>query len=71
MGFQVTGCPAGEGVIDIPLLLKELAAYPKFYSITLEIWSDPFEELDLTITREHRWVAKSMSYLEQVMLPYR
>ena len=67
MGFTVNGCPAGRGIIDIPGLLERLSKNQNFYSVTLELWSDLMDDLPQTIAREHRWVAKSMNYLSDVV----
>ncbi|GJM30742.1 MAG: endonuclease [Cyclobacteriaceae bacterium] len=70
MGFKVTGCPAGEGVIDVPLLLHSLSKNQRFFSVTLEMWSDFLDNLDSTIAREQEWVIKSVDYLKRIIEPY-
>ena len=67
MGFTVSGCPAGRGVIDIPGLLGRLSKNQHFFSVTLEMWSDLMDDLPQTIAREQRWVAQSMQYLSTVI----
>ena len=67
MGFTVSGCPAGEGVIDIPWLLETLSKNPNFFSVTLELWPNFREDLDQTIRTEHQWVQQSIQYIRKVM----
>lgn len=67
MGFMVSGCPAGEGVIDIPELLDTLSNNPNFFSVTLELWPDFREDLEHTISTEHIWVQQSIGYIKKVL----
>ena len=67
MGFTVSGCPAGEGVIDVPSLLRRLSKNQNFFSVTLELWSDLMSDIEQTTAREHRWAAKSMTYLKSLV----
>ena len=67
MGFTVIGCPAGEGVIDIPWLLDMLSKNPNFFSATLELWPDFRDDLKQTINTEHLWVQHSIAYIKAVM----
>lgn len=66
MGFQVLGCPAGEGNIDIPFLIRTLGKQKKFYSATLEVWSDFTNSITETVAREELWAQRSISYLQKI-----
>ncbi len=70
MGFTISGCPAGSGVINIPNLLDRLSGNQHFYSLTLEVWSDLLDDLPQTIAQEQRWVRRSMDYLSTVVDNY-
>jgi sugar phosphate isomerase/epimerase len=70
MGFTVAGCPAGEGVIDIPRLLSTLSKNRNFFSVTLELWPEFSVDLEQTINKEHTWVRQSLTYLRKVMDHY-
>ena len=67
MGFAVAGCPAGQGLLNIPWLIKELEKYRRCATATLEVWSNPIGEpqanLEATLAQEEAWVEKSIHYL--------
>ncbi len=67
MGFKILGCAAGDGNIDIPMVLDNLKNNSRMFSVTLEIWSDFFENVQSTIHREELWAQKSLSYLKQII----
>ncbi|MCC6444684.1 MAG: sugar phosphate isomerase/epimerase [Armatimonadetes bacterium] len=65
MGFIIEGCPAGQGRLDIPRLLEQLAAAGKSeISAVLELWTPPEATLEETIRKERRWAEESMAYLQ-------
>lgn len=63
MGFSVVGRPAGEGLLDIPQLLRDLASYGRCTTAVLELWTPPETQLADTIAKEAAWVARSVGYL--------
>ena len=63
-GFLVTGCPAGKGLLDIPAVL---ARVPNHVSCILELWSEPLETVELSITRENNWARESLHYLRPLI----
>lgn len=65
MGFIVEGCPAGNGMLNIPELLNSINHYGKCRSAILELWTPPAESLQETINREAEWAEKSISYLKK------
>ena len=65
MGFNVRGAIAGEGMLDIPWLLKEFTKYEKCRTATLELWMDEEEDPDKTITQEKARIEKSINYLKK------
>lgn len=64
MGFVVRGCPAGEGLLNIPELIEEIEHYKKCTTAILEVWSDPEVTIEQTVQKEKDWVAKSIQYLK-------
>ncbi len=64
MGFVVEGCPAGQGLLDIPETLAELARHGRCRTATLEVWSNPEPTIEATVARETRWVQQSLEYLK-------
>ena len=65
MGFNVCGAPAGEGILDIPWLLKEFTKYEKCRTATLELWMNEEKDTDTTIAQEKAWIEKSINYLKK------
>jgi len=67
MGFNVIGCVAGEGMLDIPWLLKEVGKHGKCETATMELWSEPGQTIELTLEMEKRWADKSIDYLKTLV----
>lgn len=63
MGFKITGCAAGEGILDIPDLLQIIAATGRCFSATLEIWSEAESTVEASVEKEEKWAAESIDYL--------
>ena len=75
MGFQVSGCALGSGMLDLPYLLQLFKGHAHCKTITLEVWSDPIYhndpetlgsrvDLAATLAQESAWVEKSIHYLQ-------
>ena len=67
MGFDVSGCAAGDGMLDIPRLLKEIGKHGKCETATLELWSKPDQTIEQTIQKEKKWADKSIDYLKTLI----
>jgi sugar phosphate isomerase/epimerase len=63
MGFLVEGCPAGQGRLDLPWLLKALEHCPNRFNAILETWVTPGDSLDETIARERSSTEQGVRYL--------
>lgn len=75
MGFRVEGCPAGEGVVDLPAVLEALgtAGVPLAgLSIILEQWPPEQADIDSTLALERSWARTSFGHLQRVAMkrPY-
>ena len=66
MGFVIEGMPAGDGMLDIENLFKQIELNGKCNSAILELWTPPEDTLELTIMKEKQWVDKSISYLKKL-----
>ncbi len=64
MGFTVTGCPAGTGLVDLPRLLEHLRPFGRCRSAILEQWTVPENDLASTIAKERDWAETSLAYLK-------
>ncbi len=67
MGFILEGCPAGQGQLDVPWLLRQLAASPHPFNVILETWVPPDNTLEETIARECAWTAAGKNYLRSLI----
>ena len=63
MGFTVEGRPAGEGTLDIPKLLADLAMFRRCETALLELWTPPEIQFSDTVAKEAAWAARSVGYL--------
>jgi sugar phosphate isomerase/epimerase len=64
MGFDISGTPAGSGLLDIPRMVAELEKIGRCFSCTLELWTSPEENLIDTIEKERQWADQSLEYLK-------
>jgi 3-oxoisoapionate decarboxylase len=67
MGFLVSGTPAGQGMLDLPGMLRRLAELGRRPNVILESWPPPEGDLEATIRKEAAWAEESMPYLRGVM----
>ena len=67
MGFTVEGRPAGQGKLNVPWLLEELAGLSLDPNAILELWTPPKETLDATIAKEDTWAVESLGYLRTLI----
>jgi sugar phosphate isomerase/epimerase len=67
-GFVVEGCPAGTGLVDIPVLLNRLRELGRDVSVILEHWPPPQATVSASIAHEANWTRQSLDYLRQFVL---
>jgi sugar phosphate isomerase/epimerase len=67
MGFRVSGCAAGTGILNISLLIENVKKYGRCNSAILEMWSDPEASFEETIRKEKDSVEKSIEYLKTIL----
>lgn len=67
MGFTIEGRPAGQGKLNGPWLLNELARHGRDCNVILELWTPPEDTLEATIAKERRWAEESLSYLRTLI----
>lgn len=65
LGFVVTGAPAGEGRLDLPLLLATLRSAGRDVNAILETWPPLGPTLDATLEREREWAERSVRHLRR------
>jgi sugar phosphate isomerase/epimerase len=65
-GFIIDGRIAGEGMLDVPCLLRRLNSYHRCNTCVLEQWVAPENDLNETVAKEKRWAEKSIEYLKSI-----
>ncbi|WP_128546374.1 sugar phosphate isomerase/epimerase family protein [Larkinella soli] len=65
-GFQIDGRIAGQGMLNVPWLVGEVARSGRCRTAVLEQWVVPEPDMDDTIAREARWAEESISYLKTI-----
>lgn len=65
MGFEVTGCPAGQGMLDVPWLLAALRE--RAFNAIIETWLAPDPSMQVTTATELDWVRQSVTYLRTLI----
>jgi len=68
MGLLVTGTPAGDGFLNVPMVLNVLQTEAQSdFSTVLELWMSPEPTIEQTIEKEDQWVKKSIQYLRTLI----
>lgn len=67
MGFNIEGCPAGQGRLDVKWLLDRLQIFGRDPNAILELWTPPEVDLDATIAKESHWAEESVVYLRTLI----
>jgi len=67
LGFTIQGQPAGQGRLDVPWLLQEMAACGRDPNAILELWTPPEKTIEETIDKEDAWATASIEYLRQLI----
>jgi 3-oxoisoapionate decarboxylase len=67
-GFIIEGCPAGQGLVDIPRLLDELRGLARDPNVILELWPPPEASSEASIAKEEAWTRQSVRSLRRWIL---
>ena len=67
-GFVIDGCPAGQGVLEIPELIASLQRSPNDPNVILELWPAPEATIDASIAKEEAWTRQSIRFLRNYVL---
>lgn len=68
LGFTIEGRPAGQGQLNVPWLLQNLAPQRKpVVSAIIELWTPPCADVASTAEREQKWAVESMTYLRSLI----
>ena len=67
-GFIVDGRIAGEGLLNIPSLIKKILQYNRCRTCLLEQWVPLEKKMKVTLEKENQWAEKSLTYLKGLAL---
>ena len=67
MGLVVEGRPAGQGMLNIPDLIRRISLTGLCQSAVLELWTPPEQEIESTIIKEEKWAVESIEYLKSLI----
>ncbi len=66
MGFIIEGCPLGDGLLPLKLMLEKVPA--NCTSAILEQWTPPEPTIDETVRKELLWAEKSITVMKKLLL---
>lgn len=66
-GFYVSGCPLGEGLVDLAGMVEALSAAGHSPSILAEGWMDPLDDPAATLAQEEAWARHGVAYLHRLV----
>ncbi len=67
MGFEITGTPAGQGMLDLPRVLRALRQAGRDPNAILELWPPPEQTIAGTVAKEEQWARESVAYLRTLI----
>jgi hypothetical protein len=66
-GFVIEGAPAGEGLLDIPFVLKYLMRCGRDFNVILEQWPAPEATAEESVAKERRWAEQGIQFLRPLI----
>lgn len=70
IGFYITGCPLGKGLVDLQAMLDAVRAHDRSPNVLLECWMDPLEDEASTLAQEQAWIRHGITYLQRLVSRY-
>jgi sugar phosphate isomerase/epimerase len=65
VGYRITGCPLGQGSLDIGAVLGLVQPAERGLDVYLESWMDPASTWGETLLQEERWIALCIERAQQ------
>ncbi len=66
-GFYISGCPLGEGLVDLPGMLDVARAAGRSPNVLVECWMDRLDDEAATLAQEEAWVRQGVAYLRRLL----
>jgi sugar phosphate isomerase/epimerase len=70
VGFYVSGSMLGQGVVDLPWVLREVHAHGRSPNALYEAWMEFAHDGPATLRQEEQWIADGLAYLRAIAAPY-
>jgi sugar phosphate isomerase/epimerase len=68
IGFNIRGCPVGDGLLDIPELMRAVWSSGRSPHFLVELWMERLESEEETLTKEETWIRAGISFLKKTKL---
>jgi sugar phosphate isomerase/epimerase len=65
-GFYISGCPLGEGLVDLPGMLAAVRAAGRSPNLLVECWMDRLDDEAATLAQEEAWARQGIAYLSRI-----
>jgi len=65
LGYLVSGCAAGEGLLDIDWVISQMIANGRDVNLIVELWTPFAGSVEETVTLEREWAARSVAFLKK------
>jgi len=65
LGYLVSGCPAGDGLLDIDWVIGKLTGNGRDVNLIVELWTPFAGSVEETIAVEREWATRSVAFLKK------
>jgi sugar phosphate isomerase/epimerase len=66
-GLAVSGCPLGEGQVDLAAMVEALRATGRSPNVLAEGWMDRLDDPAATLVQEEAWARHGVAYLHDLV----
>ena len=66
-GFCISGCPLGEGLVDLPEMLNLIRNAGRNPNLLIEGWMDQLDNEAATLAQEEDWIRRGIVYLRKLL----
>ena len=67
-GFQIKGCPLGEGLLDVPRVMRTVCSSGLSPHLLVEAWMNRLESEEETLRQEESWIRRGIDYLKKTQM---
>jgi len=66
-GLAISGCPLGEGQVDLAAMVEALRATGRSLNVLAEGWMEPLDDPAATLAQEEAWARHGIAYLHHLV----